>query len=60
MMNTWFGANACGMAYLMAEDTGAPELRNPMNSALRADREARGAAHPLRALKAFVLALFAM
>ena len=52
--------SACNMASLMAEDTGAPELRNPLNSALRANKEGRSAAHPLRALKAFVVALFAM
>lgn len=59
-MNTWFNMNVAGIAYLMAEDTGAPELRNPMNSAVCADRGERSAAHPLRALKAFVVALFAM
>ncbi len=59
-MNTWINMSACNMASLMAEDTGAPELRNPLNSALRANKEGRSAAHPLRALKAFVVALFAM
>ena len=59
-MNTWINMSASNMAYLMAEDTGAPELRNPLNSALRANKEGRSAAHPLRALKAFVVALFAM
>ena len=34
MMNSWF--NAPNIATMLAEDAGAPELRNPMNSGMRA------------------------
>lgn len=59
-MNTWFNVNVSGMASLMAEDAGAPELRNPLNSAMRVNRNNKPAANPLRALKALVAAMFAM
>ena len=59
-MNNWYNTTVPNMAYLMAEDAGAPELRNPLNSAIRANRSRRPAAHPLRALKALIAALFAM
>lgn len=60
MMNTWYNATAYSMSYLMAEDTGAPELRNPLNSAMHADRTDKPESHPLRALMAHVLAIFAL
>ena len=56
-MNTWFSVNTCNMAYLLAEDTGAPELRNPLNSGIRATRAGRCAVrlpHALRSLIAMV------
>ena len=59
-MYTWFNGNSAHLATLVAEDTGAPELRNPLNSAIRAQKNAKSAAHPLRALRALVASLFAM
>ena len=35
-MNTWYDNNrTAGIAALLAEDAGAPELRNPRHSAMR-------------------------
>lgn len=49
-MNLYMDHSACGMAHMMAEDAGAPELRNPLNSGVRARRAGRRAIRPLRAL----------
>ena len=35
IMNTWMNTTAAGMATLLSEDVGAPELRNPRVSAMR-------------------------
>ena len=35
-MNAWFENRNQGMSYCLSEDVGAPELRNPRNSAMRA------------------------
>lgn len=35
-MNTWYNESAVNIASMLAEDAGAPELRNPRNSAIRA------------------------
>ena len=35
-MNTWYNENTINIASMLAEDAGAPELRNPRNSAIRA------------------------
>ena len=35
-MNAWFDNDNQGMSYSLSEDVGAPELRNPNHSAIRA------------------------
>ena len=59
-MNTWYENTVPNMAYVMAEDTGAPELRNPLNSAIHAERNNKPAIHPLLGLKALLTAMLAM
>lgn len=34
-MNTWYNGYGMNIASVLAEDTGAPELRNPRHSAAR-------------------------
>ena len=57
-MNMRYDYNASGMAWLLAEDTGAMELRNPLNSGVRAARRSSRAVHLVRALKAIVTMAF--
>ena len=59
-MYTWYKITVPNMAYVMAEDTGAPELRNPLNTAIHADRNSKHAIRQLRGLKAILAATFAM
>lgn len=59
-MNNWYNTTVPNLAYVMAEDTGAPELRNPLNSAIHASRDDKRAIHPLRGLKAMLAAMLAM
>ena len=53
-MNTWYTVNPCSMAYLMAEDTGAPELRSAANSGIRINRKNRHTARPLSVLRSLI------
>ena len=53
-MNTWTNLNTSGMAYLLAEDVGAPELRNPMNSGMRVSHKSRYTGNMLRILKSLI------
>lgn len=50
MMNTWYN-NASNMANLLAEDTGAYELRNPLNNGMRAFHKNRSTTHLQSVLK---------
>ena len=36
-MNAWYETESMGMNYSLSEDVGAPELRNPKHSAMRAN-----------------------
>ena len=36
-MNAWFENANMGMSFSLSEDVGAPELRNPNHSAMRAN-----------------------
>ncbi len=49
-MNTWYNPTVSIFASILAEDIGAPELRNPLNSAVHANRHGKGTFRPLRAL----------
>ena len=53
-MNTWTNLNTSGMAYLLAEDAGAPELRNPMNSGMHVSHKSRHRGNLLRILKSLI------
>ena len=57
-MNTWYN-NASYMANLLAEDTGAVELRNPLNNGMRAYHKSRNTSHPQRVLKNLFMMLLA-
>ena len=57
-MNTWYTVNPCSMAYLLAEDTGAPELRSAANSGIRVNRKNRHAVRPLRVLRSLITTAF--
>lgn len=59
-MYTWYKITVPNMAYVMAEDTGAPELRNPLNSAIRVYQNSKHAIRPLRGLKTLLTAMFNM
>lgn len=58
-MNTWYSITISNMANHLAEDVGAPELRNPLNSAFHANRHSKSEFHPLRTLIDILSMVFA-
>ena len=58
-MNTWYNITVSNMANHLAEDAGAPELRNPLNSAAHANRCSRIAFRSLRTLIGVLTMAFA-
>mgnify|MGYP007102004767 CR=1 FL=1 len=58
-MYTWFNINAYSFSSVLAEDAGAPELRNPLNSGMRTTVRAPRVERVWRALKNALVMVFA-
>lgn len=60
-MNSYFYNynNITNMASCLAEDVNAPELRNPTNSAIRAEKQDKSANRSMSKLMSLLLTVFA-